>query len=130
MVHLLLEFIESERGSIWQTHIQTLFRLYHGSFDHNRYFKWVLVYFIDMIRLKDNNPDVFNEFSNGNHVVPWAKCLSKFNTLSTDMALGQWQYTNTDSKSKVNLKFNRDLLPFAAWYVMQRLYILKQTCSF
>ena len=130
MVHLLLDFIESERGSIWQTHIQTLFRLYYRSFDHNRYFKWVLVYFIDMIRLKDNNPDVFNEFSNGNHVAPWAKCLSKFNTLSTDMALGQWQYTNTDSKSKVNLKFTRDLLPFAAWYVMQRLYILKQTCSF
>ena len=40
-----------------------------------------------MIRLKDKNPDVFKEFSNDNHVVSRAKCSSKFNTVSTDMAL-------------------------------------------
>ena len=59
----------------------------YRSFDHNRNFKWDLVYFIDMI--KDKNPDVFNEFSNGNHVVLRTKCSSKFNKVSTDIALEQ-----------------------------------------
>ena len=80
-----------------------------------------------MIRLKDKNPDVFKEFSNDYHVVSRAKCSSKFNTVSTDMALEQSM--NRDSKTKGNLKFTRDLLPSTAWYY-QRLYILKQTCSF
>ena len=62
---------------------------YYRSFDHNRNFKWGLVYFIDMIQLKDKNPDVFNEFSNGNHVVLRTKCSSKFNKVSTDIALEQ-----------------------------------------
>ena len=64
MVLLLPEFIESERDSIWQTHIETFHSMfpYYRSFDHNRYFKWGLVYFIDMICLKEKNPDVFNEF--------------------------------------------------------------------
>ena len=85
---------------------------YYRSFDHNRHFQWGLVYFIDMIRLKDKNPDFFNEFSNGIHVVSRAKCLSKFNTVSTDMALEQSM--NRHSKTKVNLKFIQDLLPSAA----------------
>ena len=54
-----------------------------------------------MIPLKDKNPDVFNEFSNGNHVVSWAKCSSKLNTGSTDMALQRSM--NRDSKTKGNL---------------------------
>ena len=110
MVHLLLGFIESERDSIWQTHIQTFRSMlpYYRSFDHN------LVYFIDMIRLKDKNPDFFNEFSNDNYVVSREKCWSKLNTVSTDMALEQSM--NRDSKTKGNLKFTRDLLPSAAWY--------------
>ena len=65
MVHLLLDLTESERDSICQTYIETLRSMlpYYRSFNHNRYFKWGLVYFIDMIRLKDKNQDVFNEFS-------------------------------------------------------------------
>ena len=129
MLHVLLNFIESERDNIWQTHTETFRSMlsYYRSFDHNRYFKWGLVYFVNMIRLKDKNLDVFNEFSNGNHVVIRAKCSSKFNTVSTDMALEQSM--NRDSKTKGNLNFTRDLLPSAAWYY-QSLYILKQTCSF
>ena len=129
MVYLLLDFIESERNSIWQTHIETFGSMlpYYRRFDHNRYFKCGLVYFINMVRLKDKNPDVFNEFSNGNHVVPRAKCSSKFNTVSTDMAFEQSM--NRYSKTKGNLNFTRDLSPSAAWYY-QSLYILKQTCSF
>ena len=51
MVHLLLDFIESERDSIWQTHIETFCSMlpYYRSFDHNKYFKWGLAYFNDMI---------------------------------------------------------------------------------
>ena len=105
MAHLLLDIRESERDSIWQTHIEAFHSMlpYYRSFDHNRYFKWGLVCFINMIRLKDKNPDVFNEFSNGNHVVSQAKSSSKFNTVSTDMALEQSM--NRDSKTKGNLKF-------------------------
>ena len=116
MVHLLLDFIESERDSIWKTNTVTLrsMLLHCTSFDDNRYFKWGLVYFIDMIRLKGKNSYVFNELSNDNHVVSWAKYSSKFNIVSTDMALEQSM--NRDSKTKGNLKFTRDLLPSAAWY--------------
>ena len=76
MIHLLLDFIESERDSIWQTHIEMFSSMlpYYRSFNHNKYFKWGLVYFTDMIRLKDKNPDVFNEFLNANHVVSRTKC--------------------------------------------------------
>ena len=116
MVLLLPEFIESERDSIWQTHIETFHSMfpYYRSFDHNRYFKWGLVYFIDMICLKEKNPDVFNEFSNGNHVASRAKCLSKLNTVSINMALEESM--NRDSKTKRNLKFTQNLLPSVAWY--------------
>ena len=55
-----------------------------------------------MIQLKDKNPDVFNEFSNGNHVVLRTKCSSKFNKVSTNIALEQGM--NRDSKTKGNLK--------------------------
>ena len=39
MVHLLLDFVESERDSIWQTHIERFCSMlpYYRSFDHNRY---------------------------------------------------------------------------------------------
>ena len=53
MVHLLVDIIESERDSIWQTNIETFRSMlpYYRSVDHNRYFKRGLVYFINMIRL-------------------------------------------------------------------------------
>ena len=39
MVHLLLDFVESERDSIWQTHIERFCSMLpcYRSFDHNRY---------------------------------------------------------------------------------------------
>ena len=116
MVHLLLEFIESEKDSIWQTHIETFcsMLLYYRSFDHNRPLKWGLFYFIDTISVKTKNLNVFDEFSNGNHVVSQEKCSSKFNTVSTDTALEQSM--NRYSKTKGNSKFIRDLLPSTAWY--------------
>ena len=73
-----------------------------------------LAYFIDMIRLKDKNPDVVNGFSKGIYVVSQAKCSSKLNTVSTNMALEQSM--NRDPKSKGNLKFTWDLKSSAAWY--------------
>ena len=86
----------------------------YRSSGHNRNFKWDFVYFIDMIQLKDKNPDVFNEFSNGNHVALRTKCSSKFDKVSTDIALEQ--SINRDSKTKGNLKLTRDLLPSGARY--------------
>ena len=67
-----------------------------------------------MIQLKDKNPDIFNEFSNGNHVVLRTKFSSKFNKVSTDIALEQGM--NRDSKTKGNLKLTWDLLTSAARY--------------
>ena len=121
MVHLLLDLIESERDSICQTYIETLRSTlpYYRSFNHNRYFKWGLFYFIDMIRLKDKNQDVFN------HVVSRAKCSSKFNTVSTDMELEHSM--NRDSKTKGNLKFTRELLPYI---LKTNLQLLAFSCWF
>ena len=64
MVHLLLDFIESERDSIWQIHVETFRSMlpYYRSFDHNRYSKWGLVYSIDMIQLIDKNPEFLMNF--------------------------------------------------------------------
>ena len=99
IAHLLLNFIENER---WYLANTSLAFPYYRRFDHNRYFKWGLVYFIDMIPLKNKNPDVFNEFSNGNHVVSRAKCSSKFNTGPTDVALQQSMNRNSKTKGNLN----------------------------
>ena len=100
MVHLLLDFMESERDSIWKTHLET-FRCmppYHFAFDHFKYFMWGCVYSCDMQQLPNKFPDVYANFENGKHGVSRATAPSYFNSVATDMALEQ--SFNKDSKGK------------------------------
>ena len=53
---------------------------------------------IDMLQLPDSHPQLYEEFLNGHHTVSRAKSKSKFNTVSTDMALEQSM--NKDTKTK------------------------------
>ena len=94
MVELLFNFLESERDSNWKCHIECFKAMlpYDRIFDHNKYFKWGLVYLVDMLRLPNHAPDVYREFLDGNHMA------SRFNTVSTDMALEQT--LNRESKVK------------------------------
>ena len=100
MVHLLLDFTESERDSIWKTHLET-FRCmlpYDYAFDHFKYFIWGCIYSIDMEQLPKKFPEVYAHFESGKHSVSRATATSYFNTVATDMALEQ--SFNKDSKSK------------------------------
>ena len=51
-----------------------------------------------MLQLPDSHPQLYEEFLNGHHTVSRAKSKSKFNTVSTDMALEQSM--NKDTKTK------------------------------
>ena len=53
---------------------------------------------IDMLRLPQEAPGVYTAFKEGNHSVSRSKTVSKFNRVSTDMALEQG--LNRDSKMK------------------------------
>ena len=71
---------------------------YDRAFDHDKYFQWGLVYLIDMLRLPEQAPEVYQEFLNGNHTVSRKKVATQFNAVSTDMALEQ--SLNRESKVK------------------------------
>ena len=74
---------------------------YNRIFDHNKYFLWGIVYLTDMIKLPEHAPSVYHQFLLGNHTVSRSKKPSKFNAVSTDMALEQ--SLNRESKVKGGL---------------------------
>ena len=100
MVLLLLDFTEAERNSNWAVHIETFKNMlpYDYAFDHFKYLTWGLVYLTDMVRLPDSYPSVYEHFMQGKHTVSRSRSTSKFNAVSTDMALEQ--SFNRDSKTK------------------------------
>ena len=100
MTFTLSDFIEAERESNRLVHLETFKGMlpYDKSFYHYKYLSWGLIYLIDMLRLPEVYPQVFEHFLNGKHTVPRSKSKSLFNTVSTDMALEQ--SLNRDCKTK------------------------------
>ena len=91
MTFTLLDFIEAKRESNWLVHLETFKAMlpYNKSFDHYKGLSWGLIYLIDMLRLPEVYPQVFENFMDGKHTVSRSKSKSWFNTVSTDMALEQ-----------------------------------------
>ena len=100
MVELLPNFLESERDSNWKCHIECFKAMlpFDRIFYHSKYFQWGLVYLVDMLRLPHYAPDVYQQFLDGKHTVSRSKKASRFNAVSTDMALEQ--SLNRESKVK------------------------------
>ena len=100
MVDLLMVFLAAERESNWKVHLEIIREMiyYDRAFDHYKYFTWGMIYYFDMIRLPEKHPEIYNAFTNGYHTVSRSKKASKFNCVSTDMALEQ--SLNRDTKTK------------------------------
>ena len=104
MVKLLLTFVFADRQADWKVHLSCFSEMlrYNRGFDHNKYFRWGLVYLIDMSMLSETAPDIYNPLANHSGLfVSRSKVVSKFNMVSPDMALEQSQ--NKDSKIKGGL---------------------------
>ena len=100
MVDLLLNFLASERDSNWELHLESFKKMlsYDRAFDHYKYFVWGTIYIVDMLQLPEKHPELHQHFMNGCHTVSRSKKESKFNSVSTDLALEQ--SLNKDSKTK------------------------------
>ena len=101
MVKLLLTFVFADRQADWKVHLSCFSEMlrYDRGFDHNKYFRWGLVYLIDMSMLSETAPDIYSALANHSGLsVSRSKVVSKFNMVSPDMALEQSQ--NKDSKIK------------------------------
>lgn len=98
MVMILLQFIKAEHTGNWNLHLSSTAAMIPHFFamDRTNYARWMPIYLADMHKLEVRHPNVFKEFSAGNHSVsrsqqPFAECW-------TDMSLEQ--SFNLDSKSK------------------------------
>ena len=94
MVKLFLTFVYAARGADWKVHLSSFSEIirYDRAFDHLKYFRWGLVYLVDMNMLPETTPDVYNALANhSQQSVSRSKIVSKFNMVSPDMALEQSQ---------------------------------------
>ena len=100
MVFLLLEFLAAERDSKWIQRIEAFQQMicHDAAFDNYRYFKWGIVYLLDMKNLSSTHSDLYEMFLCGYHTISRKKTKSSFNCVSTAMALEQ--SLNKDTKTK------------------------------
>ena len=98
MVMILLQFIKAERTGNWSLHLSSTAAMIPHFFamDRTNYARWMPIYLADMHKLEVRHPNVFKEFSAGNHSV--SRSQQPFAEVWTDMALEQ--SINLDSKSK------------------------------
>jgi hypothetical protein len=89
MVELLRTFVKAERTGNWQLHLSTLKQMlpYFTAAGHNLYAKSVYLYLADMQKLPTTNPELYEYFMKGYHVIRrsdryWAG-------LSTDLVIEQ-----------------------------------------
>ena len=70
-VFLFLEFLAAERDSKCIQHIEAFQQMicYDAAFDNYKYFKWGIVYLLDMNNLSSNRPDLYEIFLCGYHTV-------------------------------------------------------------
>ena len=68
LLELVRNFIRADHVGIWQLHLETVFKSLQvfASTGHHNYAKSVYLYLQNMYSLKDNNPDVYKIFSEGN----------------------------------------------------------------
>ena len=71
MVFLLIEFLAAERDSKWMQHIEAFQQMicYDKAFNNYRYFKWRILYLLDMKNLSSTHPDLYELFLCGYHTV-------------------------------------------------------------
>ena len=71
MVMLLLNFIRATRDALWDLHLATLegFARFFFAFDRLKYARMVPVYISDMKSIQSTDPDIWDEFEQGNFVV-------------------------------------------------------------
>ena len=71
MILSLLSFIRATRDGLWSLHLASLehFTRFFFAFDRLKYARMIPVYLADMKRLKESDPDIWNEFERGNFVV-------------------------------------------------------------
>ena len=99
-VFLLLEFLAAERDSKCIQHIEAFQQMicYDAAFDNYKYFKWGIVFLLDMNNLSSTRPDLYEMFLCGYHTVSRKKTKSSFNCVSTDVALEQSFKKDTKTK--------------------------------
>ena len=71
--------------------------------DHIHYARWLKVHHYDMGMLSATNPDVFNEFCNGNFAVKGTR--NPFSAMGLDQ---RHEQLNKDVKRKLNIQCNND----------------------
>ena len=98
MVMILLQFIKAERTGNWNLHLSSTAAMIPHFFamDRTNYARWMPIYLADMHKLEERHPQVFQEFSFGNHSM--SRSQQPFAQVWTDMALEQ--SIKLDSKSK------------------------------
>ncbi|KAK3696845.1 hypothetical protein QZH41_003454 [Actinostola sp. cb2023] len=98
MVITLLQFVKAERTANWELHLLSTAAMVPHFFamDRPNYARWLPVYLIDMYKIKENFPIIWEEFNEGNFSV--SRSRQPFAQVWTDMALEQ--SVNLDSKSK------------------------------
>lgn len=71
MVDLLKRFIKAERTGNWELHLKSVEEMlpYFASSGHNQYAKCGRLYLQKMIQLKKDQPEVYQNFVNGHHVI-------------------------------------------------------------
>ena len=100
IVYILLDFLQAERNADWEAHLTASAAMipYDRAFDRLQYFRWGLVYLIDMHSLSTHAMNVENSFSTDKqHCISRSNSIFFFNRVSTDHALEQSQIK--DSKS-------------------------------
>lgn len=71
MIDILKKFIQAERTGNWDLHLQAVEAMlpYFAASNHFLYAKSARVYLQNMKQLETTNPDVFDNFQNGSHVI-------------------------------------------------------------
>ena len=90
MVYILPDILQTERNVDWEAHITALAAMipYDHTFDHFEYFRWGLVYLIDMHSLSAHGMDVENAFpTDKRHCTSRSNSISFFNRVIADHAL-------------------------------------------
>lgn len=126
MVDILRRLLQAKWIGDWALHLQSLFDmlLYLAASGHNLYLKSVHIYLQKMSKLQDQNPEVYNHFSEGLHVV-W-RSGRPGEGLSTDLVIEQCLMSNI--KTIRGLTQGRGLIENQrlVWFYQHR-HVLKWT---
>ena len=98
MVKTLLQFIKAKRTGNWNLPLSSTAAMIPHFFamDGTNYARWMPIYLADMHKLEERHPNVFQEFSAGNHSI--SRSQQPLAQVWTDIALERT--INLDSKSK------------------------------